>query len=273
MPTFPVESAELLIIAHDFPQFANSRRIFYKEAEFSGKRCAAALSQLSIAGGARQMKHKETGLTLASSVYESIRHDIMNGGIRPGDKLLFDALREKYSIGISPLREALNRLHSDGWVAREEQKGFRAAEISADELRKIVRTRILIEGTAITEAIRLQDVESEEALVLAYHRLKKQKRHVGGERSPAWEKSHRDFHMALVAGAKLPHVTTFCMQLFDIAERYRILCASSYPERNERDEHDHIVSAYLEGDAEKTIALLAAHYQVTVDIILKVSFT
>jgi DNA-binding GntR family transcriptional regulator len=219
------------------------------------------------------VKDKETGLTLASSVYENIRHDIMNGGIKPGDKLLFDALREKYSIGISPLREALNRLHSDGWVAREEQKGFRASEISAEELRKIVQTRIMIEGAAITEAIRLQDVASEEALVLAYHRLKKEKRHNAGARSMTWEKRHRDFHMALVAGAKLPHLTTFCMQLFDIAERYRILCASSYPERNERDEHEQIVSAYLEGDTAGTIALLAAHYQVTVDIILKVSFT
>lgn len=219
------------------------------------------------------MKDKETGLTLASSVYESIRHDIMNGGIKPGDKLLFDVLREKYSIGISPLREALNRLHADGWVVREEQKGFRAAEISADELHKIVRTRIMVEGAAIAEAIRLQDVASEETLVLAYHRLKKEKRYTGGERSLTWERRHRDFHMALVTGANLPHLTTFCMQLFDIAERYRILCASSYPERNERDEHEQIVSAYLDGDAARTIALLSAHYQVTVDIILRVSFT
>lgn len=219
------------------------------------------------------MKDKDTGLTLATSVYESIRHDIMNGGIKPGDKLTFDALREKYSIGISPLREALNRLHSEGWVVREEQKGFRAAEISAQELRQLVRSRILIEGAAITEALKLKDVAAEEALVLAFHRLKKEKRLVDGQRSIAWEKCHRDFHIALVAGAGLPHVTAFSTQLFDIAERYRILCASGYPERNERDEHVEIVEAYLQGDAPRTIALLAAHYQVTVDMILRASFS
>lgn len=219
------------------------------------------------------MKDKDTGLTLATSVYESIRHDIMNGGIKPGDKLTFDALREKYSIGISPLREALNRLHSEGWVVREEQKGFRAAEISAQELRQLVRSRILIEGAAITEALKLKDVAAEEALVLAFHRLKKEKRLVDGQRSIAWEKCRRDFHIALVAGAGLPHVTAFSTQLFDIAERYRILCASGYPERNERDEHVEIVEAYLQGDAPRTIALLAAHYQVTVDMILRASFS
>jgi GntR family transcriptional regulator, carbon starvation induced regulator len=219
------------------------------------------------------MKDKETGLTLATSVYESIRHDIMNGGIKPGDKLTFDALRDKYSIGISPLREALNRLHSEGWVEREEQKGFRAAEISELELRELVRSRILVEGAAITEAIKLADVAYEESLVLAFHRLKKEKRLVDGQRSIAWEKCHRDFHIALVAGAKLPHVTAFATQLFDIAERYRILCASGYPERNERDEHAEIVDAYLQADAPRTLALLAAHYQVTVDMIVKASFS
>ena len=219
------------------------------------------------------MKDKDTGLTLATSVYESIRHDIMNGGIKPGDKLTFDALRDKYDIGISPLREALNRLHSEGWVEREEQKGFRAAEISETELRALVRSRILVEGAAISEAIRLADVTCEEALVLAFHRLRKEKRLVDGQRSIAWEKCHRDFHIALVAGAKLPHVTAFVEQLFDIAERYRILCASGYPERNERDEHAEIVDAYLQGDAQRTLALLSAHYQVTVDMIVKASFS
>lgn len=218
------------------------------------------------------MKDKETGLTLATSVYESIRHDIMNGGISPGDKLTFDALRDKYSIGISPLREALNRLCSEGWVAREEQKGFRAAETSEEELRQLVRSRILVEGAAVMEAIRLTDVAAEEALVLAFHRLKKEKRLVDGQRSAAWEKHHRDFHIALVSGAKLPHVTAFCTQLFDIAERYRILCASGYPGRNELDEHAEILEAFLEGNGARTIELLAAHYQVTVDMILRTSF-
>lgn len=218
------------------------------------------------------MKHKDTGLTLATSVYESIRRDIMNGEIRPGDKLLFDGLREKYDIGISPLREALNRLHSEGWVVRQEQKGFRAAEISPEDVQKLVRSRILVEGAAIAEALRVGSVEAEEALVLAHHRLKKERRLVDGERSAAWEKCHRDFHIALVAGAGLPHITMFCTQLFDIAERYRILCASTYPERNEADEHTHILDAYLSGDAGKTVALLSAHYLVTLDLILASNF-
>lgn len=214
------------------------------------------------------MKDKETGLTRATSVYDSIRRDIMGGEIRPGERLLFDALRERYACGISPLREALNRLYSEGWVAQEEQRGFRAAETSEDELRQLVETRVLVEGAAIAAALKRRDEAAEEHLVLAFHRLRKAHRLVDGRRSEAWERLHKAFHVALVAGAGLPRATAFCSQLFDVAERYRILCAAHYPERNERDEHAQILEAYLDGDADRTVALLSAHYTVTLNMIL-----
>jgi GntR family transcriptional regulator, carbon starvation induced regulator len=217
------------------------------------------------------VKDKETGLTIATSVYDSIRRDILNGEIRPGDKLLFDALRERYSCGMSPLREALNRLYAEGWVAREEQRGFRAAETSETEMRQLVQTRILIEGAAIREAIKTTSVAAEENLVLAFHRLRKQHRLVNGIRSPEWERLHRAFHLALVAGSGLPKLIAFCMQLFDVAERYRILYAWKYPERNERHEHARILEAVLDGEADHAVDLLAAHYTVTLDLILAAS--
>ena len=219
------------------------------------------------------VKSKETGLTLASSAYEALRQDIMGGAFEPGEKLQFDALRERYDIGISPIREALSRLHSEGWVAREEQRGYRVAEISKSELLDVVKTRVLIEGIAVTEAIARQDVEAEEALVLAFHRLSKEHRVLeGNARNLEWEKRHRQFHMALIAGCEMKWIIQFCEQLFDVAERYRLLSAAGNPERIELNEHRAIVDAYVAGDAEAVKKLLASHYQVTVDFILKNRF-
>lgn len=219
------------------------------------------------------VKIKETGLTLASSTYEAIRLDVMEGRFEPGEKLQFDALRERYSVGISPIREALSRLQSDGWVAREEQRGYRVADVSKDELLQLVRTRVLIEGLAVSEATARQDAGAEEALVLAFHRLSKEKRYNNGKtRNPEWEKRHRQFHMALIGGCELKWIIQFCGQLFDVAERYRLLSAARHPERSEMNEHRDILEAYVAGDAAKVKSLLAAHYQVTVDIILQAQF-
>ncbi|MCP4385290.1 MAG: GntR family transcriptional regulator [Hyphomicrobiales bacterium] len=219
---------------------------------------------------------KTSGLTLASSVYEAIRLDIIEGRCRPGEKLQFDFLRDRYDAGISPIREALSRLHADGWVVREEQRGFRVADISRDELLELVRTRVLIEGLAVREAIALDDVESEEHLVLAFHRLGKQHRYLSDEtrlRNPEWETRHRQFHMALFRGCKLKWIVQYCEQLFDLAERYRLLAAAVYPERKEKEEHREILEAYLAGDAERVQSLLSAHYQTTVDTILQSRFS
>jgi GntR family transcriptional regulator, carbon starvation induced regulator len=216
---------------------------------------------------------KETGLTLASSAYEAIRRDIIEGSFRPGERLQFDALRERYGVGISPVREALSRLHSDGWVAREEQRGFRVAEISKGELLELVRTRVLVEGVAISEALKRRDTDAEEALVLAFHRLRKQHRYLeDGTRNLEWEMRHRQFHIALISGCKLTRMIQFCEQLFDVAERYRLLSATKYPPRNELDEHAAILDAFISGDEAKVKELLAAHYQVTVKIILEAQF-
>jgi DNA-binding GntR family transcriptional regulator len=221
------------------------------------------------------VRDKASGLTLASTVYEQIRFDIIEGRYESGEKLQFDLLRDRYGVGLSPIREALSRLHADGWVVREEQRGFRVAQISKSELLELVKTRVLIEGIAVREAIAAADAGAEEALVLAFHRLSKETRFLPGDvprRNPEWEKRHRQFHLALVGGCHLKWIIQYCEQLFDIAERYRLLGATSYPERMEKDEHREILDAFLSKDAAHVEALLARHYQVTVDIVLRAGF-
>jgi DNA-binding GntR family transcriptional regulator len=63
-------------------------------------------------------------------------------------------------------------------------------------------------------------------------------------------------------------IQELCEQLFDVAERYRLLAAPSKPERRELSEHRAVLDAYLAGDAGEVKRLLAQHYQVTVDYIL-----
>jgi GntR family carbon starvation induced transcriptional regulator len=215
------------------------------------------------------VKIKSTGLTLASSAYEAIRLDIIEGRLRPGEKMQFDALRERYGIGISPIREALSSLQAEGWVDREEQRGFRVAEISDEELTELARTRVLIEGMAVAEAIARNDTAAEEELVLAYHRMSKEHRiKEGMARNLEWEKRHRDFHLALIAGCRMKWIVQLGQQLFDVYERYRLLSGPINPERKELGEHRAILDAYVAGDAAEVKKLLAQHYQVTIDFIM-----
>src|SRR5579872_2820386 len=70
--------------------------------------------------------------TLTASALNRIRSDIIACRLMPDERLRFEALRERYGMGVSPLREALMRLEAEGLVRLEQNKGFRVSEVSED---------------------------------------------------------------------------------------------------------------------------------------------
>ncbi len=207
--------------------------------------------------------------TLTKSVYEQLRTDVLNGKLRPGEKLGAGALRKRFNTGSSPVREALNRLLSEGFVALEEQKGFRVAPVSRQELGELLTARCWIDGAALRGSVANFTTAWEENLVLALHRLAKTARGKRGKvENSDWENRHKAFHLALVSGCGTHWIVKISEQLFDAAERYRLLGVDYVPERNELDEHRAIVNACLERNADAAVDLLKGHYGRTYDVIV-----
>ena len=209
--------------------------------------------------------------TLASTVYDMMRRDILKGELPPGEKLRVEYLRDRYGVGASPIREALNRLSVDGVVMRVDQKGFRVAGVSVAELDELIKTRCWLEETAIRESIAAGDDAWEEGLVLAFHRLSKAPRsadQITYAINPDWEILHRAFHLALIGACGSRWLISYCEQLNDLADRYRQLAIrETYPRRNELDEHKAIMDAAVNRNAERAVEGLMEHYRRTGDII------
>lgn len=207
--------------------------------------------------------------TLTKSVYERLRSDVLAGRLRPGEKLGAEALRIRFATGSSPVREALNRLLSEGFVSLEEQKGFRVAPISREELSELVTARCWIDGAAVRASIQRFDPAWEDNLVLAFHRLSKTRRTLRSEATThEWEQRHKAFHMALVGGCGTRWIVRISGQLLEAAERYRLLAADYVSERNELDEHRAIIDACFERNADQAVELLKLHYGRTFDVIV-----
>lgn len=212
-----------------------------------------------------------TATTLAASVYERMRADVLVGNWTPGQKLGIESLREHYETGATPLREALNRLAAEGLVKHLDQRGFIAAPVSGDALRELTTTRVWLDGLAVEQGIAAKTPAWEESVVLALHRLAKLPRSLLSERyeeNPEWERLHRAFHMALIAHSGSRWLTAFCEQLYDQAYRYRQLAMkTSYRVRDELAEHRAIVEAVVAGDAAVARQAVALHFGRTADII------
>ena len=213
------------------------------------------------------------GQTQASHVYDRVRQDLLTGRLEPGRKLQIKFLMERYQAGQTPIREALNRLTSDGLVEFQDQRGFTVAPISGAELAELTKTRCWLEELALRESMRAATPEWEEQLVLACHRLVRTQRSASADgyaENTEWETLHRQFHRGLLAQCGSNPLRGFCDQLADQLYRYRQLSVRKiYPKRDINAEHMAILQAVLDGDADRATTILKAHYTATADIILQ----
>lgn len=210
--------------------------------------------------------------TLASTVYERLRDDILAGTLAPDSKLRIEFLGERYNTGTSPMREALNRLLADGLVRREEQRGFFVAPVSPEELIEFTKTRCWVEEIALRESIANGGDDWEERILIASHRLLRVPRSLKTgtyESNPEWERRHVIFHQALLSACGSRPLLAFCDQLQQLTFRYRQLAAAkSYPRHDEQGEHASVVKATLARDATLASRLLTDHYRHTTAVIL-----
>ena len=210
--------------------------------------------------------------TLATSIYGRLRRDILCGVFRPGERLRLDALCERYDIGATPLREALNRLSAEELVNREEQRGFRVAPISLSDLAELTKTLCWITELALRESIKNGDVAWEESVVLAAHRLSRVPRE-GKEGyasfNPEWEERHRAFHLTLIAACGSRWLIDFYAILMDRNTRYRYLAFSDGSEpRDVEAEHQAIYDAVLARDTDRAVLAANVHLRKTTDSVI-----
>ncbi|WP_434724865.1 GntR family transcriptional regulator [Mesorhizobium sp. RIZ17] len=205
--------------------------------------------------------------TLASSVYQQLRDDLLRGALESETKLRVEWVVSRYGAGASPVREALNRLAAEGLLGRHDQRGFFLMPVSAVELEELTRTRCWLEERALRESIAHRTAEWEEQLVLALHRLARAERRLPDDpatNNPEWEKLHRAFHRALIAACRSHWLIGFCDQLSDQASRYRLISQTAPGMgRDDLSEHRIIAERTLDGDANGAVEALLNHYRLT----------
>jgi len=211
--------------------------------------------------------------TINAAVFRQLRADIVACRLAPNERLRVEALRDRYGVGGSPVREALMRLEAEGLVTLEQNKGFRVAPVSKEHLIDLMKTRIEIECIALRWSIDKSGVAWEVDLVAAFHRLahlKKLERSTGADVSSSWVKEHRNFHAALVAGCGSPRLMAIRDNLFAQAERYFALSiVSKVSARNDKREHEQIMRAALERNAPRATQLLTDHIDRTTERVAK----
>lgn len=212
-------------------------------------------------------------MTLADSAYARIRQDVVNGTLLPDHPLRLDALKARYGIGYSPLREALNRLQSELIVIAVPLRGFTVAPVSLEQMWDVIESRIHIESRALALSIEYGDDAWESDVVSAMHALLLQARRLVDQQDPApegrqmLEDRHRSFHRALIGACRSEWLLDFSAKLYVASERYRHTAltgaASDGSQRDLQAEHRLLAETAIARDTPRALQLLKAHYQET----------
>ncbi|AVH44118.1 GntR family transcriptional regulator [Agrobacterium tumefaciens] len=199
--------------------------------------------------------------TIGSQLAFRLREAIISGELEAGSKIHLDRARQSFNVSLSPLREGLARLISDGLVEFEDNRGYRVSPISLANLEEITSLREELEVFALRESIRVGDVEWESNVMRVLHKLNRTERDASRpETLEHWEAAHREFHLALISGCGKPLLLHFCKTLLNLNDRYRrIFLTQTSGDRNVGQEHSEIAQGAVARDLDYATDKLRQH--------------
>jgi DNA-binding GntR family transcriptional regulator len=209
-------------------------------------------------GAARSAPGRGRGFGV-QTVYDALKRDILEMAIAPGEPLDETRLSRRFAMSRTPVREALVRLAAEGLVTTLPNRNTIAAAIDFstvpvyfDALILMYRVTTRLAALRRTEA----DLAAIRALQAAFAKS------VADADALAMIAINRDFHLAIAKAGRNRYFTDLFARLLDEGRRLLRLYYSSYNDHLPQqfvDEHDAIIRAIVDQDAERADRLAASH--------------
>ncbi len=206
------------------------------------------------------MQKNKITQTAATMVYTRLREAILSGELIPGQKLGIDAVRERFDAGATPVREALNRLVSEGLVTSRDLRGFSVADLTESELLELYSARTKYDAFLLREAIENGGSDWEERVIVAYYRLTKTPWSISDREfklNPDFAARLLDFYVALISGCGSRWLVDFAVRLHQECNRFLSMVLKSKIETNEPESmHRSLVDAAIARDADRAVQII-----------------
>ncbi|MEU1981871.1 GntR family transcriptional regulator [Nocardia sp. NPDC019395] len=194
--------------------------------------------------------------TFAGRSLEVLRDMVLDGTLAPGERLNEVHLSQALGISRGPLREAIQRLASEGLVEAVTHRGAYVRSFSSNELTDFYELRIALETHAVRLAARHTPQERIDELSQL---LDDTESSMGADTNAAYP-ADQDFHARVVRLAAKPPLLD---ALTEVGRKIQLARArSAHQPRRARtalDEHRAIVAALSSRDDEQAARLIEAH--------------
>jgi DNA-binding GntR family transcriptional regulator len=193
--------------------------------------------------------------SISLSIYKHLRQEILSGALPAGARLQQADLARLYGVSITPVREALSALSSDGFIDSNPFSGATVHQPTLKELDDIYELRAELTPMMVRSAvarITAEQLAHAETLALAMRE---------DTLEIQWAQANRDFHLTLDAACGNGQVIATMSRLADLSRGYVALsvASSAARERQANDEHLELVEMYKRRNAEAAIEASLCH--------------
>jgi DNA-binding GntR family transcriptional regulator len=180
-------------------------------------------------------------------VRDELQHAILEGVLKPGERLRAEALAQRFGTSRTPIREALLQLEAQGLVEVEPNRGAVVRAFDRDDVLDLYELRALIEPHAAARAatrIGADEITRLEALCEASDQLV----------------ANEAFHALILEAADSPRLTVAMRAATGIPRAFR---TRFWNDERQREEslmcHRRLVSAFTTRDAQLAEAVMRMH--------------
>ncbi|MGE5630136.1 MAG: GntR family transcriptional regulator [Caulobacteraceae bacterium] len=192
-------------------------------------------------------------------VYEYLRKAVMEGELRPGERIIEKEYAEKLKISRTPIREALRKLETEGFVEYIPRKGVVVKGFTSKDIIEIYAIRKSLEGLAmkyVVENINEQEIEKLKSLV------KHMKEADSAGNIEDVFVTCQEFNEVILNASRMPRLRDLINTLHEYLERFRRITMAKASRRADAiKEHSQILDAILDKDAKRAEKLVWEHLE------------
>jgi len=194
--------------------------------------------------------------TKTDRVYAQLADEIIEGGIKPGTKLIISHLAKQFEVSEIPIREAIQRLAQDGLVILKANSGSVVSSLSREDILNISEIRINLEGLATRLAIdNLSNNHFKELRNILNSSIACYKE--GNQHEyPYW---NRLFHESIYQHSNNARLITMISDLWNLSKRYPNMFVDKESMKLSIKEHEQILEALMSGDSDLAEKLMIQH--------------
>lgn len=203
-------------------------------------------------------KPKTPTHSLSDQVYESVKRMIFDFELMPGARFSESELTDRLKVSRTPLRQALQRLESQGFVHVLPKMGWYVAPIDFDVMDELYDLRVLIECRSVEHLTDNPDTPSLQTLQNIWLVPVAERLTDGAQVGPLDE----SFHSTLVAAAGNREMMRVHQ---DVTDRIRLIRRLDFTKDTRitatYDEHAAILRAVLSRRKAEAVRLITAHIE------------